>query len=222
MCYARRQRSSWARIKLSNVLYLKSPKGEVKSQSELDCSLLFVWVVFSLRIFEFRPHTIHESLHVQCLYFPLVVQFSMTDFHAPFAAEPDYYITTVLVCQEVFWNFLKTFSNSLCLPPSSVRLAHYTTSSPVCQYLFANFFGFFQKKFFRRNFQKPLDKPLGVCYNMQADGPLVKRLRHRPLTAKTWVRFPYGSPTRRADCLCSLLFLYFISPVNRAESLHIL
>ena len=25
-------------------------------------------------------------------------------------------------------------------------------------------------------------------------GPLVKRLRHRPLTAKTWVRFPYGSP----------------------------
>ena len=27
-----------------------------------------------------------------------------------------------------------------------------------------------------------------------AYGPLVKRLRHRPFTAVTWVRFPYGSP----------------------------
>ena len=26
------------------------------------------------------------------------------------------------------------------------------------------------------------------------DGPLVKRLRQRPLTPLTWVRFPYGSP----------------------------
>ena len=25
-------------------------------------------------------------------------------------------------------------------------------------------------------------------------GPLVKRLRHGPFTAVTWVRFPYGSP----------------------------
>ena len=27
-------------------------------------------------------------------------------------------------------------------------------------------------------------------------GPLVKRLRHRPFTAVTWVRFPYGSPKK--------------------------
>ena len=27
-------------------------------------------------------------------------------------------------------------------------------------------------------------------------GPLVKWLRHRPFTAVTWVRFPYGSPRR--------------------------
>ncbi len=35
-------------------------------------------------------------------------------------------------------------------------------------------------------------------------GPLVKRLRHRPLTAKTWVRFPYGSPKKKrhsSECL---------------------
>ena len=27
-------------------------------------------------------------------------------------------------------------------------------------------------------------------------GPLVKRLRHRPFTAVTWVRFPHGSPKK--------------------------
>lgn len=27
------------------------------------------------------------------------------------------------------------------------------------------------------------------------DGPLVKRLRRRPLTPQTWVRFPHGSPS---------------------------
>ena len=29
-------------------------------------------------------------------------------------------------------------------------------------------------------------------------GPLVKRLRHGPFTAVTWVRFPYGSPKHPA------------------------
>ena len=28
-------------------------------------------------------------------------------------------------------------------------------------------------------------------------GPLVKRLRHGPFTAVTWVRFPYGSPAKQ-------------------------
>ena len=35
-------------------------------------------------------------------------------------------------------------------------------------------------------------------------GPLVKRLRHRPFTAVTWVRFPYGSPTKK-DGFCLFL-----------------
>ena len=37
----------------------------------------------------------------------------------------------------------------------------------------------------------------------QTHGPLVKRLRHGPFTAVTWVRFPYGSPLRQSvkrDC----------------------
>ena len=33
------------------------------------------------------------------------------------------------------------------------------------------------------------DEPVGKC------GPLVKRLRHRPLTPVTGVRFPHGSPS---------------------------
>ena len=43
--------------------------------------------------------------------------------------------------------------------------------------------------------------------NVPQNGPLVKRLRHRPLTAKTWVRFPYGSPTRKDEHFGVRLFL---------------
>ena len=50
-----------------------------------------------------------------------------------------------------FESFLNLFSNSLCQPPSSARLAHYTTSSSVCQYLFSNFFEFFRDFFHRPN-----------------------------------------------------------------------
>ena len=50
------------------------------------------------------------------------------------------------------------------------------------------------------------------CHWFESDcryqnGPLVKRLRHRPFTAESWVRFPYGSPStfahiwlNKADC----------------------
>ena len=31
------------------------------------------------------------------------------------------------------------------------------------------------------------------------NGPLVKRLRHGPFTAVTWVRFPYGSPKKETS-----------------------
>ena len=34
----------------------------------------------------------------------------------------------------------------------------------------------------------------GFESNFSHHGPLVKRLRHGPFTAVTWVRFPYGSP----------------------------
>ena len=35
-----------------------------------------------------------------------------------------------------------------------------------------------------------------VRIRLPLPGPLVKRLRHRPFTAVTWVRFPYGSPEK--------------------------
>ena len=44
-------------------------------------------------------------------------------------------------------------------------------------------------------------------------GPLVKRLRHRPFTAVTWVRFPYGSPRRRKLYIACDDFLCFASKV---------
>ena len=44
--------------------------------------------------------------------------------------------------------------------------------------------------------QVPLPKE-GAAFRLRLlNGPLVKWLRHRPFTAVTWVRVPYGSPRR--------------------------
>ena len=45
-------------------------------------------------------------------------------------------------------------------------------------------------------------------------GPLVKRLRHGPFTAVTWVRFPYGSPPTESRTEV-LLFLFFCRWLTR-------
>ena len=47
-------------------------------------------------------------------------------------------------------------------------------------------------------------------------GSLVKRLRHQPLTLKTWVRFPYESPAQESRTMV-LLFLFPV-PVTRTSS----
>ena len=60
MCYARRQRSSWARIKLSKKLYLKYPFGYLKSSRAIYLSFTFVWVVFSINSDEI------SISHLQC------------------------------------------------------------------------------------------------------------------------------------------------------------
>ena len=77
------------------------------------------------------------------------------------------------------------------------------------------------KRFFKknlRNFRKALDKSIRMWYNInvlgtrswKSKGLLVKRLRRRPLKAKTWVRFPYGSPRAKSDEHQSLVFVWFL------------
>ena len=61
-------------------------------------------------------------------------------FFTPLIAEPDYYITTVSLCQDLFESFLKFFQISFSLSfldaPSSARLAYYTTLFGVCPEVF--------------------------------------------------------------------------------------
>ena len=45
------------------------------------------------------------------------------------------------------------------------------------------------------------------------NGSLVKRLRHQPLTLKTWVRFPYGSPNKNTTRFG--WYFYFLMRRNR-------
>ena len=45
-----------------------------------------------------------------------------------------------------------------------------------------------------------------VQVRLPLPGPLVKRLRHRPFTAVTWVRFPYGSPKNNTPAFAGVLF----------------
>ena len=50
-------------------------------------------------------------------------------------------------------------------------------------------------------------------------GPLVKRLRHGPFTAVTWVRFPYASPTKKQALRSECLFFCFVPRTrNRTHS----
>ena len=63
--------------------------------------------------------------------------------------------------------------------------------------------------FFEKKGQKTLANKNKVCYNNQAfeNGLMVKRLRRRPLTAETGVRFPMGLPKRKGQIyICPFLF----------------
>ena len=49
-------------------------------------------------------------------------------------------------------------------------------------------------------------KSCGRIFRQGKNGRLVKRLRHQPLTLKTWVRFPYRSPKQQDTKWCPVLF----------------
>jgi hypothetical protein len=51
------------------------------------------------------------------------------------------------------------------------------------------------------------------CFSdLTLSGPLVKRLRHRPFTAVTRVRFPYGSPEKPPRFATRWFFVSFPPP----------
>ena len=110
MCYARRQRSSWARIKLSKNRIWNILSDAWYLSSSLIALYFFVWVVFSFKEFP-RSVLAHTSMLCTSL---IVVQFSMTErsldrlcHHS--SRQPDYYITTFSLCQYLFSSFFKNF-----------------------------------------------------------------------------------------------------------------
>ena len=162
MCYARRQRSSWARIKLSNKLY----------SSQLPLSQIIRAFFGSLLCFEYVPcfhrtsfQRISEISHsLFCLYFNLLLFNCQWSIRLPLLLLPslscgqplscgqlDYYITFVPVCQGVFQNFLKKFFQPLparflrpllAPAPEVLRIIPYSHHS--CQGGFSTFFGLFE------------------------------------------------------------------------------
>ena len=77
---------------------------------------------------------------------------------------------------------------------------------------FSKKIAFFSKKGLTNRFQS------SIIDKQSSDGRLVKRLRHQPLTLKTWVRFPYRSPQKESTLRCALFFVVMRSAQNRTHS----
>ena len=76
-----------------------------------------------------------------------------------------------------------------------------------------------------KNIEKTFKNPLTNCERcgrisrQGKTGRLVKRLRHQPLTLKTWVRFPYRSPAHRKHHICgAFLFCVLVAGTFRPHS----
>ena len=158
MCYARRQRSSWARIKLSSKLYLNLP---VKTLVSRACLALYTLLSMS-RIrdrFEilFSKKFRDSFASSFCLYFNLLLfncQWSARTlgslYSVPRFAQPDYYITSFSVCQGVFQKFFEFFSKSFLTTFQPERKCPSIISHPLAfvKRFFKSFFNFF-RDFFR-------------------------------------------------------------------------
>ena len=86
-----------------------------------------------------------------------------------------------------------------------------------------------RKNFFEKKLKKYLHYPFD--HDIIIHGSLVKRLRRRPLTAETRVRFPYGlltiiynSPTREQMSRCDICFfvcwILFYRTIKRRLALY--
>ena len=156
MCYARRQRSSWARIKLSSKLYLNL---SVKTLFvELVWLFILCWVclksVIDLRFLFQRNFEILN--HKLCLYFNLLLfncQWSARTFRSLQSrfARLDYYTTSLTVCQEVFEKFFEFFQELFSTAFQPERKCPSIISHPLAfvKRFFKSFFNFFRVSFLR-------------------------------------------------------------------------
>ena len=134
MCYARRQRSSWARIKLSKKWYLKSLRT-LNLSSSYD--LLFYFCLSSILFQNFRvPSRTYYMLVLSSLLFNF-----QWPFRSPIFGELDYYITFLLACQEVFLKKFRFFSTLFLKSP------RVPDSLPIISLCYC-----FVKRFFEKNF----------------------------------------------------------------------
>ena len=79
MCYARRQRSSWARIKLSKKWYVSRLLHRLKSFLRVNwCCSITCWSVISLWLFKKFKRIFGVFVLWSSKYMNLVVQFSMS------------------------------------------------------------------------------------------------------------------------------------------------
>ena len=145
MCYARRQRSSWARIKLSKILYHFTLRCNNLSSSFCS-SFYFVWVFYSwivrvlLRTFVFA------------LYLSLVVQFSMTVGSLSVPSCPRSRGDSIIISHYLAFvnTFLKLFSKTFLSPLLSFSLAPLGATARIFYHFllrlsrgFCNFFVFY-------------------------------------------------------------------------------
>ena len=149
MCYARRQRSSWARIKLSKILY-RLRLSAVTTFS----SYSFLASFTLLSIYNSFWRDLYFALALYALYFSLVVQFSMTV--PPALADS---LTIIPHSWGLVNTFLKSFLRFFwilfgCSPirilfylfflfPLLRRLVYYTPFITLCQYFFSKKSNFF-------------------------------------------------------------------------------
>ena len=153
MCYARRQRSSWARIKLSSKLYLNL---SVKTLFvELVWLFILCWVCpesvidsrfFFQRNFEILSHQAFACTLISCCSIVNDPR-GFLRYSVPCFAQPEHYITSFPICQGVFQKFFKNFFNHFSAGAEVPD--YYITSSRVCQEVFQKFFQLFSWFFSR-------------------------------------------------------------------------
>ena len=144
MCYARRQRSSWARIKLSiNCIKITLPCVPILRAFFLSFfyfCLSSILLRISNEIFFISHYTSLLFTKVRfVLLISLVVQFSMTNSAAYHSYIQNGYSLVIISqshqpCQVLFSSFWNFFRTRLSLPRS--RPCYITTSLSLCQDLF--------------------------------------------------------------------------------------